>query len=94
MKVIGVPPGVQPSVALSQATMSAASLAGAVKSLFDSHPENADKPVVDYSLGLILSPGMLMGSSIGDGLASDASPCIIFTLVLAHQSAEAAWTVT
>ena len=47
--------------------MAASSLAGAITNGLIAHPDDPSKPVVDYSLGLILSPGMLMGSSIGEG---------------------------
>ena len=58
--------------------MASASLAGALKSIFDSHPDDPAKPVVDYSLALILSPGMLIGSSIGRHLALSAyAVCIL-----------------
>ncbi|KAK9862471.1 hypothetical protein WJX84_009881 [Apatococcus fuscideae] len=57
--------GVPAAVALSQATMCAAAFSGAVASGFSSHPDDPKKPIVDYDLALILSPGMLMGSSVG-----------------------------
>ena len=57
--------GVPPAVALSQAVMCASSFAGACANLLSSHPKDSAKPVVDYSLGFVLTPGMLMGSSIG-----------------------------
>ncbi|KAK9826527.1 hypothetical protein WJX74_000306 [Apatococcus lobatus] len=56
---------VPPAVALSQATMAASALAGAIANSLMPHPDDSSRPVVDYSLGLVLSPGMLMGSSIG-----------------------------
>ena len=62
--------GVPAAVALSQATMCAAAFSGAVASGFSSHPDDPKKPIVDYDLALILSPGMLMGSSIGASHAS------------------------
>lgn len=67
--------GVPPAVALSQATMAASALAGAFANALMPHPDNPSKPVVDYNLGLVLSPGMLMGSSIGkqDSLRTLAS---------------------
>ena len=79
------PAAVKDAAAISQAIITGGAIAGAAFALFQSHPLQPDKPLIDFDLALLLIPSLLLGTSIGTiantQLVMALTPCI-YTLTL------------
>ncbi|KAK9808711.1 hypothetical protein WJX72_002354 [[Myrmecia] bisecta] len=53
------------STAMSQAVITGGALAGVAYQVFKRHPLDPSKPLIDYTLALMLTPVLLLGVSIG-----------------------------
>lgn len=60
------PAAVKDAAAISQAIITGGSVAGALFALFQVHPLQPDKPLIDFDLALLLIPSLLLGTSIGE----------------------------
>ena len=83
------PAAVKDAAVISQAIITGGAIAGASFALFQVHPLQPDKPLIDFDLALLLIPSLLLGTSIGK-LTSDRLSCfgtILYMLAVCSPSA-------
>ncbi|GLI67499.1 hypothetical protein VaNZ11_011674, partial [Volvox africanus] len=72
----------KPSTALSQACITASSLAALTTNLPRTHPGMTEAPLIDFPLMLMLTPMLLVGVGIGASSAGSGSVAVANTGVL------------
>ncbi|KAK9835054.1 hypothetical protein WJX81_007428 [Elliptochloris bilobata] len=73
--------GVKAAAALSSAVVAGGGLSGTLYYITQCHPCDPRRPLIDYRLSLVLTPSVLVGSSIGV-LGNKLLPAWLVTLVL------------
>lgn len=63
---------VKGATSLSQATITGGSLAAVAISMTKTHPVDPTKPLIDYTLSLLLLPVLLLGVSLGEELRTES----------------------
>ncbi|KAK9820574.1 hypothetical protein WJX72_011784 [[Myrmecia] bisecta] len=79
--------GLKASTALAQAAITGGSIASVVFSIFKRHPLDESKPVLDFELGLLLTPMLLLGISAGvmvNAILPDWLLVLLLTILLSY----------